>query len=57
MKKKNRIKKILVTQNEMAMIVGDYAYLSNEKSERIELEKHMASYAEKIYKNFNKKEC
>ena len=29
----------------MAMIVGDYAYLSNEKSERIELEKHMASYA------------
>lgn len=55
MKKKNRIKKILVTQNEMAMIVGDYAYLSNEKSERIELEKYMASYAEKIYKNFNKK--
>ena len=31
MKKKNRIKKILVTQNEMAMIVGDYAYLSNER--------------------------
>ena len=44
MKKKNRIKKILVTQNEMAIIVDDYAYVSNEKSEEFKLEKCTVSY-------------
>ena len=55
MKKKNRIKKILVTQNEMAIIVDDYAYVSNEKSEEFKLEKCTVSYIERICNKFNKK--
>ncbi len=39
----------------MAIIVDDYAYVSNEKSEEFKLEKCTVSYIERICNKFNKK--